>query len=347
MTLFRKIIDPSNWYWHLFIDVGSTIRIMHPHQAPAIQEAGAILYQLSTRDIVARGDQAALLAGRTPEEMELIWPFPAGEVQDFEAAVDLLEYFFKMARKNRPPSWTKRFLKVGAASYPSLSDLDQQNLQEVLQTSGVNHIDWVPLLLAAAWGAGYDAQDRSARLILHLGRHTTAVGLVAGGQLISSQWLDWGGQHLTQTLTDWARDRLGILLAQTVAKELKETIASVSPPPDKISKNRKTSLEVQSRNLKTGLPEKQTITRGQMRPVLVEALEPLVELLEVFLDRLSATLLAQLSKEPAWLTGGASRLAGLDQYLHSTLNIPFNLVQEPQTAPVRGLRRFFWQKKRP
>lgn len=287
-----------------------------------------VAFEADSLKVVAVGDEAQPLEGKTPDSIRCEWPLEDGVITRLEVAVALLTKALRevAGRLNRPDLVLG--VPVGATR------IEQRAFEQAASEAGARRVHLIRHPLAAALGAELDQSAGQGHLLLDLGGGCCDLAVVAHGHVVVGKTLRLGGRRLDRALVHNIRKQQNLLLSRLTAEKVKRELASAFPVREEAQ------LEVHGRDLVSGLPASRKLDGRQAREALEPELTGLLDELRQLLESTPPELCGDIHAHGFSLMGGLSQLAGLDLFLSETMGLEPHSVDEPQLVLVRGLASY-------
>jgi rod shape-determining protein MreB len=313
----------------LAIDFGtSRLRILVPGQGVVFDVPSAVAYDTRSGRILAYGDNALRMRGRTPPNVDTVRPIKEGTVAEFEIARWLLGHGLAAvcgsSRLNRP----RAVLSIPQGG----TDVTRRALADTCLQAGARDVQLVDSSLAAAYGAGLPVQEASGTMLVDIGAGSTEVAVLALGEVIGCRRSPIAGDAFDLAIIDHFRHEHCLGLSRSAAEDLKIRIGAAADTPT-IPPER---FPVHGRQLRTGLPATVRVTADEIARAVKRPLNTLIDAVGQVLDGCPPELSQDLADRGIVLTGAGALLHGLREQLEETTGLPVLLAEEPGTATVRG-----------
>ena len=287
----------------------------------------AILQDRSgSRRILAVGEEAWQMLGRTPHDVRVVRPIRDGLIAEFEVAEALLRHLMTMVQGRK--LWVGP--RVAMCIPYGTTEVEKRAVRESAEAAGAREVFLVEQSLAAASGAGLPVQEACGQMVVDIGGGTTEITVLSLGGIVYSHCLKIGGDHMDQALMRYLEDEHGITVGIRSANELKEQIGSVNGG---VSDGH---VRVKGRDLQTGFPRAVEINANHVSAALQEPIGMIVDAVLSSMEHTPPDLAADISETGIVLCGGASKLAGLDRVLGMATGMATVVAEEPECASVRG-----------
>lgn len=311
------------------VDLGTaTILIDLKSQGIVVREPSVVAVQKKTGKIVAVGEKAKAMIGRTPDSIEAIRPLREGVISDFEATEALL----KTLLQNVLRGWLYRIIKPTVmVCVPSvISPVERRAVVDSCQQAGAGRVYLIQEPVAAAIGAGIDIRQPRGSLVVDVGGGTTDVSVISLGEPVVDSTIKVAGDVFDDSIRRYVRRAYNVLLGDKTAEEVKCTLGSVTPMPQVHT------MRVKGRNLLTGLVGEVELNSEEIREALEEPLLQILESVHNVLERTPPELMADISEDGLVLTGGGALLRGLDERIEEATGLQARVAEDPVTCVVRG-----------
>ena len=314
------------------IDLGTSNTLVFVQgEGIVVNEPSIVSIREDDRSILAVGNEAKAMIGRTPPEIRVIQPLKNGVIADFEVTERMLSYF--IARTQR---WLRTVLKprvvVGVPA--GITQVERRAVRDSARHAGAREVCLVEEPVAAAIGAGLPIQEPGGNLIVDIGGGTTEVAVISLAGVIFCTSVRVAGDEMDEAVLQHIKKQYNLLIGERQAEELKLTLGSACPGEGPVR-----SVEVKGRDLADGIPKTITLTEEEIREALREPVVTIVETIRTCLERTPPELAADLVDTGIVITGGGSLLRGLDRLLVQEMQLPVKIAPDPMSCVVMGLGR--------
>jgi rod shape-determining protein MreB len=324
----------------LAIDLGTTRLRIARGKRTVVSAPSVVAVDAATHKIIAFGEAAEELIGKTPPRVTIEWPLRNSMVAHPELVTSLLRHYLADTG-----GWSRLVPPTATLAIPAASNgVQRRGFVQAVKSAGLRHVDLIEAPLAAAIGAGLDVSDPIGHLIIHLGGGLAEVAIVSADRLVATAAGPIGGDAIDRSIVQWLRTVHSLEVGLPSAERLKIALASAPPASDKTAadegsdddSNVSATHEICGRDLITGLPRCIDVEAAELRDALTAPLDELHFLLRSVLEKTPPDLAADLVDRGAILTGGGAQLRGLDRWLQQKLSLPVTLAADPATCVVRG-----------
>lgn len=309
------------------IDLGTaTTLICDKKGRIIIREPSVVAVDVKTKRVVATGEEAKKMIGRTPGSIIAVRPIRDGVIADFDMTADMLHDF--IYRSSKRSIFTKTRVVVSVPS--GVTEVERRAVEDAVRSAGAQDVELVDEPMAAALGAGLPVYEATGSMIINIGGGTTDVAVLTLGGIAACKSVRIGGDALDDAIINYMRKQHNILIGETAAEEIKLKIGSAAPYDGEAA------MDVRGRNLNDGLPGSVEITSAQIRNVLEEPIyliiNAIVETLEVTLPELAADIIDR----GIYLTGGGSQLRGFADLISQETKMVVHIPENPMDCVAIG-----------
>ncbi len=309
------------------IDLGtSNVFIYMRGKGIILNEPSIVAIERDTRKVLAIGNDAQLMLGRTPSNILAIQPLRQGVITDFDLTGTMLRYFMQKVIGKRLFSRPRAVMSVPSG----VNEIEKRSIISVMFDAGMRRTQLLEKPMAAAIGAKLPIDETYGTMIVDIGAGVTDIAVISMGQIIVSGMSKVGGDQFTDAIIRHLRRKHNLLIGERTAEELKVNIGSVLPRSEQIY------LDVTGKNILTGIPKTMRITSDEVTEALDDPLQAFIESLHAALENTPAELAADVFERGIYFTGGGAALFGLEEAVEQVLKVPCHVVSNPQTSVVRG-----------
>ncbi len=321
--LFKKL---TKWFsYDIGIDLGTANTLVN------VKDQGIVLREPSVvavkgDKVLAVGDEAKRMLGRTPGSVTAIRPLKDGVIADYYITEEMLRYFIKRAT-------SKFFLikpRVLIAIPSGITEVERRAVRESAEAAGARRVHLIEEPMAAAIGVGLPVTEAAGNMIVDIGGGTTEVALISLAGIVYSRSVRCAGDGLDDAIISYMRRTYNLMVGERTAEDIKIRIGSAYPLEQELS------IEVKGRDLVAGLPKTVTIRSEEVRDALTEQLNTIVDAVRTTLERCPPELAADLVDRGIVLAGGGALLRGLDKLLHEQTGLPIHIAEDPLSAVAEG-----------
>ena len=322
------------------IDLGTANTLVYVHgQGIVLNEPSvvAIATLKGKKQVLAVGEEAKLMLGRTPGNIEAIRPLRDGVIADFEIAEEMIKHFIRQVHKRRSFASPQIIVAVPSGS----TAVERRAIQESAESAGARRVFLIEEPMAAAIGAGLPVTEPTGSMVVDIGGGTTEVAVLSLGGIVYSRSVRVGGDKMDEAIIAYIRRNHNLLIGESSSERIKTRIGSACPPAD----GNGSVLEIKGRDLINGVPREIVITQRQIAESLAEPVGAIVEAVKVALEHTAPELAADIVDKGIVLTGGGALLGNLDYVLRHATGLPVSVAEGPLTCVALGTGRCLEEMK--
>jgi len=290
------------------------------------------------KQVLAVGEEAKMMLGRTPGNVTAIRPLRDGVIADFEVAEEMIKYFIRKVHNRRSFASPLVVICVPSGS----TAVERRAIQESAESAGARKVFLIEEPMAAAIGAGLPVTEPTGSLVVDIGGGTTEVAVLSLGGIVYSRSVRVGGDKMDEAIISYIRRNHNLLVGEGSAERIKETIGSACPPEDGEGR----TMEIKGRDLMNGVPKELIMTEAQIAESLAEPVGAIIETVKVCLEHTAPELAADIVDKGIVLTGGGALLGNMDFVLRHATGLPVSIADDPLTCVARGTGRALEEIKR-
>ncbi|NQV19959.1 MAG: rod shape-determining protein [Rhodospirillales bacterium] len=291
----------------------------------------AIASHRGKKQVLAVGDEAKMMLGRTPGNIEAIRPLRDGVIADFEVAEEMIKHFIRKVHNRRSFASPQVVVCVPSGS----TAVERRAIQESCESAGARRVYLIEEPMAAAIGAGLPVTEPTGSMVVDVGGGTTEVAVLSLGGIVYSRSVRVGGDKMDEAIIAYIRRNHNLLVGESSAERIKKEIGSACPPEDGNGK----TMEIKGRDLMNGVPKEMVISTRQIAESLAEPVGAIVEAVKTALEHTAPELAADIVDKGIVLTGGGALLGNLDMVLRNATGLPVSLADEPLSCVALGTGR--------
>src|SRR5262247_1386430 len=286
----------------------------------------AIVSKGGKKQVLAVGNDAKMMLGRTPGGIEAIRPMRDGVIADFEVAEEMIKHFIRKVHNRR--SFANPMIIICVPS--GATAVERRAIQESALSAGARRVYLIEEPMAAAIGADLPVTEATGSMVVDIGGGTTEVAVLSLGGMVYAGSVRVGGDKFDEAIVNYIRRNYGMLIGETTAELIKKEIGSAFPGSEV------REMEVKGRNLAEGIPRSFTISSNEILEALTEPLNQIVGAVKSALEQTPPELGADIAEKGMVLTGGGALLRDLDRLLMEETGLPVIVADDPLTCVVRG-----------
>lgn len=283
------------------------------------------------KKVLAVGDGAKVMLGRTPGTIKALRPLRDGVIADFEVAEEMIKHFIRMAHKRRSFASPQVIICVPSGS----TAVERRAIQESAEAAGARKVFLVEEPMAAAIGAGLPVTEPTGSMVVDVGGGTTEVALLSLGGIVYSRSVRVGGDKMDEAIIAYIRRYHNLLVGESSAERIKKDIGTACPPEEGDGEK----MEIRGRDLVSGVPKELIFSQRQIAEALSEPVDSIVEAVKTALEHTEPELASDIVDKGIILTGGGSLLNNLDNVLRHATGLPISIAEDPLSCVVHGTGR--------
>jgi rod shape-determining protein MreB len=308
------------------VDLGTANSLIHVKgKGIVVDEPSIIALDDESDKVVAIGNEAREMLGRTHRDIITIRPLKDGVIADFEATEIMMRELIRKANINR--------MLIGKiiVDVPSgITEVEKRAVRDSAERAGAREVHLVAEAMAAAIGVGLEIDQPVGNMIVDIGGGTSEIAVISLNGIVHHSSIRVGGDEMNQSIMQYFKKNYNLLIGEKSAEQIKCTIGSATPLPEEIR------TEVKGRDLVDGIPKTIEISSVEIREALDEAIETIIEAVKVALERTPPELASDILDRGIVLTGGGALLKNLDERMREDTSLPIHVAEDPLTCVVRG-----------
>ncbi len=309
------------------IDLGTANSLVYVRdRGIVLREPSVVAIQAGTTNVLAVGEEAKRMLGRTPGNIVAIRPMKDGVIADFEICEKMLRYFIQRVHQRR---FAKPRMVICVPS--GITGVEQRAVMEAAEYAGARKAYIIEEPMAAAIGAGLPVSEPSGSLIVDIGGGTTEVAVISLGGIVIARSIRIGGDEMDQDIVTFARREYNLFLGERTAEDIKIAIASAYPGEWDAQR-----VVLRGRDLLTGLPRSVEVGADQIREAIEPSVQQIVDTIKDTIEETPPELVADIMDQGIVLAGGGALLIGLDRRVAEATQMPVHIAEDPLTCVCRG-----------
>jgi rod shape-determining protein MreB len=313
------------------IDLGTANTLVHVRgRGIVVREPSVVAIDQERGKVLAVGDDAKRMVGRTPGRITAVRPLRDGVIADFDVTEVMLRHFIRRVHRGR--TWLGPRVVIGVPS--GVTEVERRAVEDAARSAGA----WWPEILdepmAAAIGAGLPVSEPGGNMIVDIGGGTSEVAVISLGGICTQESTRVAGDEVDLAISNYVRQEHGLFVGEATAEEIKIGIGAAFPRGDE------SEMEVRGRDTATGLPRSVQLTTGEIREAIEEPLSQIVEVVKSCLERTAPELSADIMSRGIVLAGGGALLRGTDQLISAETGIPVYVAEDPLTCVALGTAKY-------
>lgn len=333
MVQFFKLLKKSiDYFLGLFsndmgIDLGTATTLVYVKgQGIVLCEPSVVAIQKGVRNVLAVGEEAKRMLGRTPGNIIAIRPMKDGVIADFEITEDMLRYFIKKVHNRRVFVRPRMVIAIPSG----ITEVEKRAVKDSAEHAGAREVYLVEEPISAAIGVGLPIQDPGGNMIIDIGGGTTEIAVISLAGIVFSRSIRIGGDELDEAIIEHLKKTYNLMIGERTAEDIKIKIGSAYPLEEELT------MEVRGRDLVAGLPKTITVSSEEIREAVSGPVSAILEATRMTLERTPPELSSDLIERGIVLAGGGSLLRGMDKLISEETGLPVHVAEDPMTAVAIG-----------
>lgn len=312
------------------IDLGTANTLVHVKgKGIVLREPSVVAIQRDTGEVLAVGEEAKQMIGRTPGNIVAIRPLKDGVIADFDVTQAMLKYFIRKSMDTK--SFIKPRVVVGVPS--GVTEVEKRAVIDATIQAGAREAYLIEEPMAAAIGAGLPVHEPTGNMVVDIGGGTTEVAVISLGGIVTSRSIRIGGDEMDESIVQYIKRTYNLMIGERTAEQVKVAIgAALMPEVDE-------SMDIRGRDLVSGLPKTLTIRSREVQQALSEPVSGIIEAVKVTLEKTPPELASDIMDRGIVMTGGGSLLRGLDRLLSKETGMPVHIAEDALSCVGIGTGR--------
>ena len=335
MGLFSKFSK------NIGIDLGTANTLVCSEEGIILREPSVVAVNSLTSEVLAVGEEAKAMIGKTPSHIVAVRPLRDGVIADFGYAEIMLRYFLEKANTSKGifKPISKPRIAIGVPS--GITEVERRAVREAAENAGAGTVYLLDEPMAAAIGAGLAVAEPICSMIVDIGGGTTEVAVISLSGVVISESIRIAGDELNSSIIVYMKKVYNLSIGETTAENIKIKLGSAFKISDESDEDQ---MEVRGLNLLNGLPRTVIVNRAEIREAMVEPLTSIVESVKRTLERIPPELAADIYDRGIVIAGGGALLKGLDEMIAHETEVPVHIADDPLSCVVLGAGRILTDK---
>lgn len=313
----------------LGIDLGTKNTLVYTSEKGiVINEPSVVAVNTRTDEILAVGEEAQKMVGKTPGHIQAISPLVDGVISDFEVTEKMLKYFIDKVHAESFTLIPRPRIIIGVPL--DVTEVEKKAVEDAAKSAGARQVFLIEEAMAAAIGTRLPVADPTATMIVDIGGGTTEIAVISLGGVVTWKSLRQAGNEFDYNIIQYVREEFNILIGDQVAESIKQKIGSAAELKEPVE------MEIRGRDLINGLPRAVIINDRQVREALSKTINLIIDNIKITLETTPPELVSDIYEHGIVLAGGGALLRGLDKEIAQATKIPVRVADDPLTCVVRG-----------
>jgi rod shape-determining protein MreB len=291
----------------------------------------AIAHVKGRKQVLAVGDEAKMMLGRTPGNIQAIRPLRDGVIADFDVAEEMIKHFIRKVHNRRFGASPQVIVCVPSGS----TAVERRAIQESAEAAGARRVFMIEEPMAAAIGAGLPVTEPTGSMIVDIGGGTTEVAVLSLGGIVYARSVRVGGDKMDEAIISYIRRNFNLLVGESSAERIKKEIGTACAPEDGEGR----TMEIKGRDLMNGVPKELVVSQRQIAEALAEPVSAIIEGVKTALEHTAPELAADIVDKGVVMTGGGALLGNLDFVLRHATGLPTSIADDALSCVALGTGR--------
>ncbi len=311
------------------IDLGTANTLVYVRgKGIIINEPSVVAVNTRTKQILAIGDEAKRMVGKTPANIVASRPLVDGVVSDFEITEQMLKYFIEKVHKQSFAFFPRPRVVVGLPS--GVTEVEKRAVEDATTNAGARQAFLIEEPMAAAVGSNLPVHDAAGSMVVDIGGGTSEVAVISLGGIVASRSIRIAGDELTDDIINFAKEEFNLQVGERTAETIKINIGSAAKVGQMLE------APIRGRDIVTGLPKEIIVNSDQVRKALNKSIRTIIDAIKSTIEETPPELIADIMDKGIFLAGGGALLRGLDKLIADQTKMPVHIADDPLTAVVRG-----------
>ena len=293
-----------------------------------INEPSVVAVNTRTDEILAVGEEAKQMVGKTPAHIQAIKPLVDGVISDFEVTEKMLKYFIDKVHAESFTLIPRPRIVIGIPL--DITEVEKKAVEDATKSAGARQVYLIEESMIAAIGARLPVTEPTATMIVDIGGGTTEIAVISLGGVVAWKTLQLAGNAMDNNIVQFAREEFNLLIGEQVAENAKVKIGSATPLKEPME------IELRGRDLINGLPRAVTVSDSQIREAIGRTIGQIIDNIKSTLETTPPELVSDIYEHGIILSGGGALLRGIDKEIAQATKIPVRIADDPLTCTVRG-----------
>lgn len=311
------------------IDLGTANTLVYVRgKGIVINEPSVVAINTKNKQILAIGDEAKRMVGKTPANIIATRPLVDGVVSDFEITEQMLRYFIEKVHRESFVLFPRPRVVIGIPS--GVTEVERRAVEDAATNAGARQAFLIEEPMAAAVGSGLAIHDSAGSMVVDIGGGTSEMAVISLGGIVASRSIRIAGDELTEDIITYCKDEFNLHIGERTAENIKISIGSA------VKLKKVLEGPVRGRDMVTGLPKEIIVNSNQIREALAKSVRAIVDAVKYTIEETPPELLADIMDKGIYLAGGGALLKGLDVLLAQQTKMPVHIAADPLTSVARG-----------
>ena len=309
------------------IDLGTANTLVYiKGQGIVVREPSVVAIRDDSKEVLAVGEEAKRMIGRTPGNIVAIRPMKDGVIADFDVTQSMLSYFIQKAAAKKGVVSPRIAICVPFG----VTDVEKRAIEEAARQAGAKDAYLIEEPMAAAIGAGLKVEEPEGNMVVDIGGGTSEIAVISLGGIVSAESVRIGGNKFDEAIVGYVKKEYNLMIGERTAEDIKISIGST------FKEDQESNMQIRGRDLISGLPKTVEISSTEVRDALKEPISSIVDAIKSTLEKTPPELASDIIENGIMLTGGGALLRGLDKLINQETGMPVRIAEEPLDCVALG-----------
>lgn len=324
---FKSLFGFGKMTKDMGIDLGTANTLVYiKGQGIVVREPSVVAIRDDSKDVLAVGEEAKRMIGRTPGNIVAIRPMKDGVIADFDITQSMLSYFIQKAAAKKGVVSPRIAICVPFG----VTEVEKRAIEEAARNAGAKDAFLIEEPMAAAIGAGLRIEEPEGNMVVDIGGGTSEIAIISLGGIVTAKSIRLGGDELDEAIVNYVKKEYSLMIGERTAEDVKIKIGSAYKEGDEIE------MEIRGRDLISGLPKTMQISSSEVRDALRDPVNSIVDGIKSTLEKTPPELASDIMENGIMLTGGGALLKGLDKLVKEETGMPVKIAENPLDCVAIG-----------
>lgn len=324
---FKSLFGFGKMTKDMGIDLGTANTLVYiKGQGIVVREPSVVAIRDDSKDVLAVGEEAKRMIGRTPGNIVAIRPMKDGVIADFDITQSMLSYFIQKAAAKKGVVSPRIAICVPFG----VTEVEKRAIEEAARNAGAKDAFLIEEPMAAAIGAGLRIEEPEGNMVVDIGGGTSEIAIISLGGIVTAKSIRLGGDELDEAIVNYVKKEYSLMIGERTAEDVKIKIGSAYKEGDEIE------MEIRGRDLISGLPKTMQISSSEVRDALRDPVNSIVDGIKSTLEKTPPELASDIMENGIMLTGGGALLRGLDKLVKQETGMPVQIAENPLDCVALG-----------
>ena len=324
---FKSLFGFGKMTKDMGIDLGTANTLVYiKGQGIVVREPSVVAIRDDSKDVLAVGDEANKMIGRTPGNIVAIRPMKDGVIADFDVTQSMLSYFIQKAAAKKGVVSPRIAICVPFG----VTEVEKRAIEEAARTAGAKDAFLIEEPMAAAIGAGLRIEEPEGNMVVDIGGGTSEIAIISLGGIVTAKSIRLGGDELDEAIVNYVKKEYSLMIGERTAEDVKIRIGSAYKEGEEME------MEIRGRDLISGLPKTMQISSSEVRDALRDPVNSIVDGIKSTLEKTPPELASDIMENGIMLTGGGALLKGLDKLVKEETGMPVKIAENPLDCVAIG-----------